>query len=178
MFWAKFQTNCTNEVDVVDERDLSLTHRGRVTRICISKISIIGSDNGLSPGRRQAIIWANAAILLIWHLGINFSEILIEINTFSLKKMHLKLSSAKWRLFRLGLNELRLMSSVPKKADKLISLSLSRQVISHDRQNKHHFVKTVTDKCYNWCVFSKTSPVLICRFHCIRLPVQHSMGSQ
>ena len=42
-----------------------LTHWGRVTHICISKLTIIGSDNGLSPGRRQAIIWTNAGILLI-----------------------------------------------------------------------------------------------------------------
>ena len=37
----------------------------------------IGSDNGLSPGRRQAIIWTNVGILLIEPLGTNFSEILI-----------------------------------------------------------------------------------------------------
>ena len=30
---------------------------------------IIGSDNGMLPGRRQAIIWTNAGILLIGHLG-------------------------------------------------------------------------------------------------------------
>ena len=54
--------------------------------ICVSKLTIIGSDNGLSPGRRQAIIWANAGILLIGPLGTNLSEILIEIYTFSLKK--------------------------------------------------------------------------------------------
>ena len=35
---------------------LTLTHWGRVTHICVSKLSILGSDNGLSPGRRQAII--------------------------------------------------------------------------------------------------------------------------
>ena len=33
-----------------------LTHWGRVTHICVSKLSILGSDNGLSPGQRQAII--------------------------------------------------------------------------------------------------------------------------
>ena len=76
-----------------------LTHWGRVTHICVSKLYILGSDNGLPPGRRQAIISTNAGILLIWPLGTNFSEILIEINTFSLKKMHLKMSSVKWRLF-------------------------------------------------------------------------------
>ena len=83
-----------------------LTHWGRVTHICVGKLIILGSDNGLSPGRRQAIIWTNAGILLIGPLGTNFSEILIRIQTFSFKKMHLKMSSAKWRLFCLGLNEL------------------------------------------------------------------------
>ena len=84
-----------------------LTHWGRVAHICVSNLTIIGSDNGLSPGRRQAIIWTNAGILLIGPSGTNFSEILIEIHTFSIKKMHLKMSSAKRRLFLLGLNELK-----------------------------------------------------------------------
>ena len=70
-----------------------LTHWGRVTHICINKLAIIGSDNSLSPGRHQAIIWTNAGILLIEPPGTNFSEIEIEMYTFSFKKMHLKLSS-------------------------------------------------------------------------------------
>ena len=85
----------------------NLTHWGRVTHICISKLTIIGSDNGLSPGRCQTIIWTNAGVLLIGSLGTNFSEILIEILTFSFKKMHLKISSAKWWPFCLGLNVLK-----------------------------------------------------------------------
>ena len=67
-------------------------------------ITIIGSCNGLSPERRQAIIWTNAGILLIGPLGTNFSEILIEIYAFAFKKIHLKISSGKWRPFCLGLN--------------------------------------------------------------------------
>ena len=78
----------------------ALTHCGRVTHIYVSRLTIIGSDNGLSPGRRQAIIWTNAGILLIWPLGTNFSEILIGIQTFSFMKM----SSVKWRPFCLSLN--------------------------------------------------------------------------
>ena len=74
--------------------------------MCVGKLSITGSDNGLSPDRHQAIIWTNVGILLIGPLGTNFSEILIEIQTFSFKKMHLKMSSAKWRSFCLGLNVL------------------------------------------------------------------------
>ena len=84
-----------------------LTHWGRVTHKCVSKLTIIVSNNGLSLGRRQAIIWNNVGILLIGPLGINFSEILIEIYTFSFKKMHLKMSSGKWRPFCLGLNVLK-----------------------------------------------------------------------
>ena len=83
-----------------------LTHCGRMTHICVDKLTIIGSDNGLSPGRRQAIIRTNAGILLIGSLVTNFSEISIGIQTFSFKKMHLKMPSAKWRPFCLGLNVL------------------------------------------------------------------------
>ena len=46
--------------------------------ICISDLAIIGPDNGLSPGRRQAIIWTDVVvILLIVPLGTNVNEILI-----------------------------------------------------------------------------------------------------
>ena len=58
--------------------------------ICIGNLAITGSDNGLSPGQLQAIIWTNAKILLIGPLGTNLIEILIEI-TFSFKKTHLKM---------------------------------------------------------------------------------------
>ena len=94
---------CKKRLDPV----ATLTHWGRVTHICVSKLTIIGSDNGLSPSRRQAIIWTNVWILSIRPSGTNFSEILIEIDVFSFKKMHLKMSSAKCRPFCLGLNELK-----------------------------------------------------------------------
>ena len=81
-----------------------------MTHISFSKITIIGSGNGLSPDLCQAIIWTNAGGLLIIPLGINFSEILIEIHAFSFNKMHLKMSSAKWRPFYLGLNVLRYLA--------------------------------------------------------------------
>ena len=90
----------------IPARRCLLTHWGRVTHICIGKLTIIGSDNGLSPGRRQAIIWTNAGILLIRPLGTNFSEISSKIHTFSFRKMHLKMLSAKWRPVCLGLNVL------------------------------------------------------------------------
>ena len=102
-----------------------LTHWGRVTHICVGKLTIIGSNNGLSPSRRQAIIWTNAGIMLIGPLGTNFSEILSEIHAFSFNKMHLKVSSAKWRLFCLGLNELIEMQLLKWVLAK-ISVSITR----------------------------------------------------
>ena len=72
-----------------------LTHWGRVMQIWVTDLTISGSDNGLSPGRRQAIIRTNAGILLIRPLGTKFSEILFKILIFSFKKMRLKMSSAK-----------------------------------------------------------------------------------
>ena len=64
---------CTNKM-------CYLTHWIRVTHICVSKQTRIGSNNGLSPGWRQAIIWTNAGILFIGPLRTNFNEISIEIH--------------------------------------------------------------------------------------------------
>ena len=87
-------------------------HLGDLTHIRIGKLIIIGPGNGLSPGRHQAIILTNAGILLIGPLGRNFSEISIEIYTFSFKKMHLKMSIARWRPFCLGLTVLNILCVV------------------------------------------------------------------
>ena len=65
------------------------THWGQVTHICVSNLNIV-SDNGLSPGRCQAIIWPNTGILLFGPLWAKFIEIRIKIQHFSFMKMHLK----------------------------------------------------------------------------------------
>ena len=78
-----YHRNCTQSGWV---EAIMLNHWGRVTHICIGKLTIIGSDNGLSPGRRQAIIWTNAGILLIEPLGTSFSEILIGIQIFFIQE--------------------------------------------------------------------------------------------
>ena len=98
-----------------------LIHWGRVTHICVSNLTIIGSDNGLSPGRGQAITWTNIGILLIGPLGTNFNEMLIKIHTFSFKKIHLKMSFGKWRPFCLHLNVLILVTTS-------VYFSFSRQI--------------------------------------------------
>ena len=69
-----------------NRRQTRLTQRGRVTHIRVSKLTIIGSDDGLSHGRRQAIIWTNAGICILF------------------TKMYLNMSSGKWQSFCLGLN--------------------------------------------------------------------------
>ena len=67
------------------------TYWSQVMHICVSKLTIIGSDNGLSPCRHQPIIWTSAGILLVGSRGTNLTDILIDIQTFSLRKMHLKI---------------------------------------------------------------------------------------
>ena len=94
IFWSRFYPKSLV---------MGLTYWGRVTHICVGKLTIIGSDNGLSPGLRQAIIWASNGTLSIGDLGTNVSEILIGIQTFSCKKMQLKMSSVKWHPFCNGL---------------------------------------------------------------------------
>ena len=91
MLFVKWRSFCTNPN--------VLFHWSRVAHICVSKLTTIGSDNGLPPSRRQAINWTNAGILLIRTLGKNVCEILSEIRTFSFKEMHLKMSAVKWRQF-------------------------------------------------------------------------------
>ena len=120
---------------------IMLTHWGRLRHICVDKLTIIDSDNGLSPGRRQGIIWTYAGILLIGPLGTNFNDILISIQTFSFKKLHLKMSSAKWRPFCLGLNVVDCGLVKPFGTDQRILVSivschgLSTRTSNHHRPN-------------------------------------------
>ena len=79
---------------------------------CLALLSFVTNItliiNSLKPKLVQIIAWRRSAaeILLIGRLGTNFNDILFEIHKFSLKKMHLKMSSATCRLFCLGLNVL------------------------------------------------------------------------
>ena len=68
-----------------------LTHWGRVMHICVGNLTIISSDNDLSPGWCLAIIWTNAGILLIgriqcrnklrWNFNQNYN-IFVQENVF------------------------------------------------------------------------------------------------
>ena len=87
-----------------------LTHWGRVMH---TSVTIIGSDNGLSSGRRQVVIWTNAGILLSGPSGTNFNESSIEIHTFSFKKNTFE-NVKKCCPFRLGLNVLSELQWITK----------------------------------------------------------------
>ena len=151
-----------------------------MTHICVGNLTTIGSDNGLSSGRRQAIIWSNAKILLIGPLGTNFSEILMEILTFPLKKMRLKESSAKWRPFCLGLNVLsndvlhcaefmqhRFQHCVFR-VQRLIELNLgrlSRELSDIMSRTKYIFYLCIKCKwiCWLWNDFSISCFIVFCQ---------------
>ena len=83
-----------------------LTHWGQETHICISKISIIGSDNGLLPGPLHYLnqCWDIDNFTPRNKLWYNINRKLIHF--YSFKKMHLKMSSGKWRPSCLSLNVL------------------------------------------------------------------------
>ena len=127
-----------------------LTHWGRVTHICVSDLTIVGSDNGLSPGRRQAIIRTNAGILLIRPLGTNFSEILIKILIFSFKKMRLKVSPAKRRRFCLGLNVLNMTAKLQMVFIIWIDANIDVILGSSTTWEAHHSPRATSEGCLNF----------------------------
>ena len=100
----------------------------RVMHICVSNLSIICSDNGLMPGWHQAIIWTNAGIMLIQTLASKFIEIIIEIHTFSFKKMPLEMLSGKCPPFCLGLHVLTLTIPGPHYSLSSLALNLNGQI--------------------------------------------------
>ena len=75
-------------------------------------LAITGLDNDLWPGQQQAIIWTNVGILYLDPKEQTYFIFIIEIYTFSFKKMHLKLSSAKWLPFCLSLNVLKAIQEI------------------------------------------------------------------
>ena len=83
---------------------ISVIYWDRVTHICVGNLNIIGSNNGLSPGRRQAIIWTNAGILLIRPLGTNIQWNLDRNSYIFIQEKAFKTSSGKRRPFCPGRN--------------------------------------------------------------------------
>ena len=86
--WTSLSTTFEKRVFLASDTFVNAWNHLPQCRISASVNSVcIGSNNGLSPDRRQAIIWTNAGILLIRPIGKDISEIRI------------KMSSGKWRIF-------------------------------------------------------------------------------
>ena len=128
---------------------ITYSHWGRVTHICVTTPTSIGSDNGLSLDRRQATIRTNAGILLIGPLGTNFNEIVIEIHTFSFRKIHLSLSSAKWRLCCLDLNVLMVQLKISHHCFRLVIRTLGQQNYYQTIVDQHVWHHMVVSLGYN-----------------------------
>ena len=168
-----------------------------MTHICVGNLTIIGSDNGLSPSRHQAIIWTNIGILLIEPLGANFNQIVIENHIFSFTKIHLKMASGKWRPLCLGLNVLRIFkhgfwltsSSATCQAEAILEILTLLQkdngsvLISdsfwhlynglHFKTFQMHFLKQVT-----FCISNKNAVKLVSwgPVDCMQVIIGSGMG--
>ena len=111
------------------------------------------------------IIRTNAGILLIRPLGTNFSAISTEILSFSFKKKRLKVSSAKWRLFRLGLNVLRSqfkgqghMLTMPLwllNGHNSVKLLIIKMKQNWNVGNSYGYVATITKIQFHFCLASR-----------------------
>ena len=105
-----------DDVIVRRERPNRYWHRWHLVAFCCGLLMIIEAEwriySKLTAIGIWTIIWTNAGIVLIEPFGTNFSQILIEVYTFSARKMHFKTSSGKWRLFCLGLNVLPLIAAL------------------------------------------------------------------
>ena len=131
----------------------------------VSKVTNSGSDNGLSPGQRQAIIWTNAGILLIGSLGTNLSEIVIKIHTFSFKKLCLKMSSGKWRPSCLRLNVLNLRRHTK------IKMSL---LMNYFPDNPKILLQVISSQSYPYSISLEICTRFCCALLCCGYAIVHN----
>ena len=117
--------------------------------MCVSKLIIIGSDNG----RRQAIICSNVGILLIGPLVKNFNEILIEIHTFLIqeKAFEYYMPAGKWRPFCLGPSLLTLNVRGPSYLGSTRSISwlLMPWLLTSPRHQQPWYLRTCVTSMWN-----------------------------
>ena len=111
LFGKFFPVIWDNEPCIIKNSNHPVIYTLMTIPLRLSKLTIIGSNNVVSPGQHQAIIWTSAWLLSVGALGTNFSEISIKLQNFSFTKTHLNISSAKWRPFcpkHINSNEIRL----------------------------------------------------------------------
>ena len=76
---------------------LTCSKQQRFISVLFWAVLVLSWLNSLKPGGAYICRWTG------FGFGTNFLGILIKMETFSLRKMHLKMSSAKWQPFCLGL---------------------------------------------------------------------------
>ena len=136
----------------------TLTHWGRVTHICIGKLTIIGWDNGLSPGRRQAIYlnqcWNIVNLTLRSKLQWNFnrnSNIFIQEN--ALENVVSQMVS-----ICLGLNVLRVN---PSSTDHVNLLKTTTQINQTQQLNSKSHINSKQFTPLVWLNFWLYNPHII-----------------
>ena len=143
-------------------RLLYLSNWGRVKHICVRDFNILGSDYGLWPGGRQAIIWTSAGILLSRILGRKFSEIVREIHTFWLKKCIWKGSRHIWMLiFKIRLLYDQLIFKVEVPIPLKSHLYLQTTYRWHGKGCYHtvsqvnfHWIKNIQREWHSWWLWN------------------------
>ena len=129
---------------------ISLLQKGRclktyccpMTDICFSRLCTIGSGDGLSPHRRQALTSTNVGLLSIRPEGTHFNEILFQNQIFSFNKMPLKMWSAIWQPFFIGLNVIIMGCVTSRRGTEKLPLSLNLQFFIV-KQSKHFYLVAV-----------------------------------
>ena len=133
-----------------------LFHQGRKTHIYVGKLTIIGSDNGLSPGRRRAIIWTNAGTWLIWPLGTNFNEILYEILNIFIQE----------NAFEDAVSEMASVLSRPQCVDDTYNKFTNSIAVPLQYQERldDKSISILNDPCLHFFSFSICSSMIDCAF--------------
>ena len=118
-------------------------------RIYASLKVIIDSNDSLVPNKWHDIRANNVFFLLIGHYWTYLCEIYIEIQQFSLKKMHLDMPSQKWQPFCLGLNVKR--QRVRNMQNMLVFVSILQQRKVYCDVAKYFQSTSVPGKELLWC---------------------------
>ena len=135
----------------------ALIHWGRVTHMCVSELTIIGSDNGLSPGRRQAIIWTREWWNIVnWTLRNKLQWNFIRNSNIFIQQNALENVVCEMASICLGLNVLIPITYQASKFLNFVNLLIQETIIL---QKKCHFpwITFIFDGCH--CSWDAVKPV-------------------
>ena len=143
-----------------------LTHCGLVT-LHVIKLTIVGSENGLSPIRRHAITWSSTDLLSIRPFRTNFNEIWIETYNFPIKEMHLKCRLQNWRPI-CSCNSISHRIIFSRSPDATLPLLQLQHGKSKQRRFYDYNVQKVNNKWVRQ--YNVPAPFFLCRPKLVYLP--------